>query len=97
MDHLHELRGWKGLDLDNPAYQRIRDDNSKKGERIAKLIHRVFTTDDGRELLEHFSKQLLMKPVMPPGGPEGMGYFREGQNDLIRQILQQIELAEKIE
>ena len=97
MSNLSRLKGWDALNLDHPEYVQIREDNSKKGEGIAKLLHRVFRqTEEGQRVLELFERQFLMKPVSPPGSSEGFNYFREGQNDVVRQILQNCELAEKI-
>lgn len=55
-----------------------------------KLHVRVFTTDDGKKLLDQYRSELIESPSFVPemGAENGaaLGFFREGQNSIIRQM-----------
>lgn len=56
-------------------------------ERIKELSYRVFAqTELGKELLEKLKEYFHGAPCAVPGQIEGFGYWREGQNELIRQL-----------
>jgi len=50
------------------------------------MISRLFKTQDGKEILKHLEDRYIKAPVCIPGSPEGQGYYREGQNSVIRAI-----------
>lgn len=55
-------------------------------ERYAQLCYNIFLkTSDGREWIEISKNKYIYEcPTCVPGSPEGTGYFREGQNEFIR-------------
>ena len=59
-------------------------------QRIASLGKRLFNTPEGLELLEYFKTVTLDKVVFSNGVEAGKqathAAFREGQNDIIRQL-----------
>jgi hypothetical protein len=51
---------------------------------IDALIAKVFKNGDGKKLLEFLDKRFIRGTVCVPGQVEGQGYYREGQNSVIR-------------
>ena len=74
---------WDSLD-DDPKIleQPVSDDDL--------LVSKVFVTKDGHELLDLLKSRFLDQPTFVPGDDPSYGYFREGQNSIIRDILQKI-------
>jgi hypothetical protein len=70
---------------------------------MARLVHSVFETPQGKELMERLYSLTQAAPLMKVSGSlvEGevalatsdWAYLREGQNSIIRFLLAQIELA----
>jgi len=57
----------------------------KEKIEILELINEVFNINQsGRILLDKLKDMFFGMPVSPPGAKEGYGYFREGQNDMLR-------------
>ena len=54
---------------------------------LDKLYQRVFSSNDGKKLLIHLKKTYLDTPTWTPGYDSSFGYFRDGQNTIIREIL----------
>jgi len=66
----------------------------ERAKEIDYLIRTVFGTEEGKRLMLYLEDRFLMKPVCPTGSKEGHGYWREGQNDLVRQFRAAIKRAE---
>lgn len=49
-------------------------------------IAQVFAHPLGEFVLQYMRSKTIERPVSPPGCVEGYGYFREGQNDWVRQM-----------
>ncbi len=54
----------------------------------------VFNTSEGHKVLEHF-KKILNNPTWPVDSDTSYGYFREGQNDIIRHIINRVNKAKE--
>jgi len=79
--------GWEGLDATpNPTAHLEPTD-------LDKLYHKVFSTEDGKKLLLHLKKTYLDAPTWTPGYENSFGYFRDGQNTIIREILLKLRRA----
>ena len=61
--------------------------------RIAKMHATVLDTEAGKLLLEHWIRTFLLRPVVRPGEDAFAQGIREGQANVIRQILGQLEFA----
>lgn len=62
------------------------------GQRLDYLIHKVFSqSDDGMELLEHWTSALIMTPTVVPGADQFLAGINEGKKEFIRNILLTIE------
>ncbi len=58
-------------------------------ENIMNLCHKVFggSSPIASQLLSALKKYYIDNlPVCPPNIPKGMGYYREGQNEIIRTL-----------
>lgn len=61
--------------------------------RIAKMHAVALNTDAGKVLLEHWVRTFLCRAIVRPGEDAYAQGIREGQANVIRQILAQIEFA----
>lgn len=61
------------------------NDESKSKALISNVYH-VFNTEAGKILLKHFD-EYLKAPVANPAKSPYYAYFREGENNIIRQML----------
>jgi len=59
------------------------------------LIAKVFKTKDGKKVLDFLEERYDKAPVCVAGQTEGQGYYREGQNSMIRMIKMAIIRQEK--
>lgn len=62
-----------------------------KGQEINKLIKGTFGTELGRRLANHLKTQFVDRPVYIPGHTHDETAYREGQRNVIMQILKEIE------
>jgi len=62
-----------------------------KLNEIDKLVAKVFSTKDGKELLLWLKNKTIDQPSFYPGEDASYGYIREGQNSIVREILQKLE------
>jgi hypothetical protein len=71
-------------------------DVAQKSEDLDKLCLRVFSTEDGQELMAWLRLTLLEQPVAVPGSDPSYGFYREGQNSVVRDIEARIKRARKL-
>ena len=81
--------GWDGLDAVA--------DNTKQGLEQRELdtaFAVIFTTTaDGKKVLDYLKKVTVEQPAWEPGSDPSIGYSREGQNSIVREIMHRIERA----
>lgn len=87
------LEGWEALDLEHPAHQRAEEQRIEKAREIATAFRECFATEAGQYVLRHLMEQTVLRPTVRPESTQFGAGIREGQNDLVRQILAQIDLA----
>ncbi len=58
----------------------------KEQKRIAGMFHRVFDTDDGKQLLDWFSKECMEHDQTFVPESDRLTSFNEGKRSLIRRI-----------
>jgi len=58
---------------------------------IDKLVAKVFATKDGQQLLSWLKNKTIDQPSFYPGEDASYGYIREGQNSIVREIIQKLE------
>ena len=54
------------------------------------LIARTFSTENGQKVLAWLRETYLENPSWQPGAESSFGFFREGQNSVIRDIEKRI-------
>ena len=79
--------GWEGLDTMPDPNARI------EPTELDKLYQQVFSTEQGQKLLVHLRKTYLDVPSWTPGYDHSFGYFRDGQNSIIREIILKLRRA----
>ena len=60
------------------------------------LYATVFNSPDGLKVLKHLESTTIDQPCWFPGTEASQGYFREGQNSLVRQIKSRIRRAKNV-
>jgi len=50
------------------------------------MVAKTFRTPTGKRVLEYLTERYIKSPVCMPGREEGQGYYREGQNSVIRMF-----------
>jgi len=68
---------------------------NEKQDNLTHFARKVFSTDDGKRLLEELRKEFICAPVAPPGCAKWYPYYREGQNDIIRQLFKVVEAKDE--
>lgn len=73
-----------------------RDKIEQEQSRFDALTHKVFRQNkDGAAWLAEVKESLLVKQkTADPNKPEAFAFYREGQNDWVRMVLQSINSAE---
>jgi len=88
--------GWNGLDLDGEHLKTLQAENEAKAREIASRFHECFRSEAGQYVLQRLREVTLDKPVLNGNSTQFSAGIREGQNNIVRQILEQIAMAEKI-
>ena len=78
--------GWDGLDA-------TVKDIKVEPSQLDKSYQRCFATQDGQKVLEHLVGITINQPAWMPGNDPSVGYSREGQNSIVREIQGRIRRA----
>ena len=62
----------------------------RKRDDLDILIARTFSTENGQKVLAWLRETYLENPSWQPGAESSYGYYREGQNAVIRDIEKRI-------
>jgi len=89
MNDNYDDQGWEGLDF--IEQMQVTDEQKKKDSLYAK----IFSSAEGQIVLDDLKSRTIDKPSWFPGADEHYGYVREGQNAVVREILQRIERAKR--
>ncbi|MAN64437.1 MAG: hypothetical protein CMI60_21100 [Parvibaculum sp.] len=92
IEALKNKTGWAALDIE--GFTQI-DANVVKGREIASQFHECFRTDAGQYVLNRLISITLLRPTVTPAATQFEAGIREGRADIVRQILTQLETAEK--
>ena len=82
--------GWEGVNAESPLPP---PDTEQFQSELDKSIARISKTDDGQRLLDWLCGAFLHQPSWAPGYTTAFGFYSEGQNTLIREILLRAERA----
>lgn len=92
----------EGFDLFNDdemsKIEEINEQMAEEQRQIAKSYARVFSSENGKEVLEDLLSRTLRESVYMPEreNPEVLGHIREGQNTLVRYIVQRINQGQEL-
>lgn len=89
------LNTWEALDFDHPAHRELQARERDRALETASLFKEAFGTDAGKRVLAILVEQTLARKVANDDSTMIAVGKREGQNDIVRQILQNIQLAEE--
>lgn len=89
------MADWDLLDLEGEEIEKAKAENEAKAREIASRFHECFRTDAGQYVLARLRSVTLDKPVLNANSSQFGAGIREGQNSIVRQILEQIDLAEQ--
>lgn len=88
------MSGWDDLEaLDQSADIRAAE---QKKDDLERLTLRVFSTEDGKKLLEWLRQMYVDVPVAVPGTDPSHAFFAEGQRTVVREIELRINRARKL-
>ena len=80
--------------LDDDLWPEVTED--PQASQMDMLYATVFNTPDGLKVLKHLASTTTDQPCWFPGNDPSHGYFREGQNSLVRQINSRIRRAKNV-
>jgi len=78
------MSGWEELEPMNVVAI------DRKKEDLDIMIARTFSTENGQKVLAWLREAYLENPSWQPGAESSFGFFREGQNSVIRDIEKRI-------
>ncbi len=82
-----------GIDRLNEQVQGISDEQQKALHEECVLFAQCFGTEAGRKVLQILTDSIDKQPTWSPHLEPKFGYFREGQNDILRNIKTRINFA----
>jgi hypothetical protein len=65
-------------------------------EELDKIILRVFSSADGTKVLKFLKEQYLEKECWTPGNDPSYGFYRDGENAVVRDIIKRMVRATKL-
>ncbi len=80
---LNSNSGWEGIDDPFVVFK-------NEPSEIDKTYMRVFSSEEGQKVLEHLKSITIDQPAWTPGAEPSFGYSREGQNSIVREIIQRM-------
>ena len=78
-----------------PPKEREPSAEAQRRKDFNRAIAQLFSSRNGKVVLDYIRSKTIERPCCPAGSVEGYGYFREGQNDLVRQIETAIKLGKE--
>ena len=81
--YLNINNGWDGIDDPEMVF-------SNEPSEIDKVYMRVFSSEEGQKVLNHLRSITIDQPAWTPGSDASFGYSREGQNSIVREIIQRM-------
>lgn len=88
------MNGFKDLQTEKGGWQeleKINQDNIKLNNRFNELCFQIFLDGPGKEFFKLLKEQFLYAAVANPTESSAVAYFREGQNSLVRRIMNAIQ------
>lgn len=92
-EEIQKLKGWDYHDAQKIRELKGRD--AQKAHDLDTLAFRVFATDEGRKLMKWMLQQTVLRPTLTANSTVFQAGIREGQNDMVRQLLAMIERSKQ--
>jgi hypothetical protein len=88
---------WDKLTTENQSTEAIQK-QKEEAQRIARLTHRTFSTDDGQELLAHLTNHFVIHNDTPLNATniEYESGYHAGEAGVVRWIIHQMQRAEEL-
>ena len=83
ISYLNSNNGWDGIDDPEMVFH-------NEPSEIDKVYMRVFSSEEGQKVLNHLRSITIDQPAWTPGSDASFGYSREGQNSIVREIIQRM-------
>jgi len=87
------MESWGKLDLGGDQLEKMRTDNEAKAQEIASQFYQCFSSEAGQFVINRLKAITIERPVLYANSTQFSAGIREGQNQIVRQILEQIKLA----
>jgi len=91
----NRLTGFRALDLDNPEYGAIREEQAQFIKQLNSDMRDTFSTAAGKRALKTLKGWTINRPACDPLSTERLDMFRSGQDDIVRCILAAIHNSEE--
>ena len=89
-------QGFDALDLDNPAYGEIREEQNAQIKAVNSDMRELFQDSElGVRVLGYLRAWTLDRPAVDPNDTDKMTHYKGGQDDIVRCILQCIKHSEE--
>jgi len=84
-----------GIDKQNEQFAKLTKEQLKQAQ--AKYAHfaQCFATDAGQKVLADLEKELHTRPTWDPKKGHEWGFYYEGQNDVLRFIINRVNIVRK--
>lgn len=69
---------------------------TQQREDLARLVLRVFSSEDGQKLLQWLQDMYVNVPIAVPGTDASHAYYADGQRSVVRDLLARINTARKL-
>ena len=90
------IDGWDSLEFDDETTKKLSAENLELAKAEASKYHQIFKQNPiGVEILERMIQTTIMQPTLHPNDTQFQAGIREGRCDIVRQIIQQIKIAER--
>lgn len=86
---------WDELEAIGQPAEDIRDVKQARDD-LARLTLRVFTSEDGKKLLEWLKAVYVDVPIAVPGADPSHAFYAEGQRSVVRDIEARINQARNL-
>jgi len=84
--------GWDGVNAEPPTQPEYA---ATEQAQIDKALSRMFATKEGEKVMAFLENAYLHQPCWAPGFTTDYGFFREGQNTLIRELQARVKRAKE--
>lgn len=81
--------------LKQPVTSKVNEKELQERKDFNRACAAMFSTAQGKMVLKYIRSKTIERACSPPGSAEGYGFWREGQNDLVRQIETAIKLGKE--